>query len=222
MIGGSGKALTTGQIVAQQQAQQQAQQPAAQGRVQVSTNGAPLQGDANAKVTIIEFSDFQCPFCERFYTQTLPQIETDYIKTGKVNLVFRNWPLPMHEQATPAANAIECAEEQGKFWEYHNKLFENQQSLGDVSFKQWAADLGLDTTKFNSCYDSKKFNYEIQQDLSDGSTAGVTGTPTFFIGNPQKGYQAIVGACPYSTFDAALKAELAGKDWSVANCQVKA
>ncbi len=165
----------------------------------------PVEGNANAPVTIIEFSDFQCPFCERFYTGTLSQIRKDYIDTGKVKLIYRDFPLNFHPEAQKAAEAAGCAEEQGKFWEYHDKIFQNQAALGVASEKQWAKDLGLDTAKFNQCLDSGSRNSEISKDLSDGQNAGISGTPTFFI-NGQK----VVGAQPYSVFQQIIDAELAG------------
>lgn len=156
----------------------------------------PAKGDPNAPITIVEFSDFECPFCGRFYSSTLPQIQT-LIDEGKVRFVYRDFPLSFHPQAQPAAEAGECANEQGKFWEFHNLIFENQQSLNDASYKQWAADLGLNTAQFNSCVDSSKYRTEVLEDFAAGQAAGVSGTPTFFI-NGEK----LVGAQPYSAFEA--------------------
>jgi protein-disulfide isomerase len=212
MGGGSGSitgaVVAGGAINAQQQAQQQQQ---AATRVQVSAEDDSVLGDANAKITVVQFSDYECPFCERFYTQTEGQLIKDYVDTGKIRFVYRDFPLEqLHAEAFPAALASECAHEQGKFWEYHNKLFENQQSLSSDNYKKWAADLGLDTAKFNSCYDSKKYESEVQKDTQDGGAAGVQGTPTFFIGNDQKGYIQLVGAQPYATLKAAIDSELAG------------
>jgi len=171
----------------------------------------PFIGKENAPVTIIEFSDFQCPFCRRFYTQTLPQIKSQYIDTGKVKFVYRDYPLSFHPSAQIAAEAGECAEEQGKFWELHDKIFDEQgkQGSGTVQFtvtdlKQWAADIGLDTGKFNECVDSGKYTSEVQKDFADGSAAGVTGTPGFVInGKP------LVGAQPFTVFQQIIDAELA-------------
>lgn len=209
-LGSAGKAITGTATGAAQQPQQQPQQQAPPGRVQVSLDDDPQMGDKNAKVTIIEFSDFQCPFCGRFFAQTLPQLKSEYVDTGKVLLVYRDFPLDsIHPQATPAAVAAQCANEQGKFWEYHDKIFENQQSLSDASYKSWAAELGLNTNQFNQCYDSDKYLSEVTKDFQDGSNAGVSGTPTFYIGSPQKGYVEVVGAQPYSVFKQILDQELA-------------
>jgi len=164
-----------------------------------------VEGSEDAPVTIVEFSDFQCPFCSRFYTQTLLQLRTDYIDTGKVKLIYRDFPLSsLHPEAQPAAEASECAADQGKFWEFHDLLFENQAALSTVSYKKWAADLGLNTEDFNSCFDTGKHRADVQADFAAGSAAGVSGTPTFFI-NGQK----VVGAQPYSVFQQIIDAELA-------------
>lgn len=175
-------------------------------KVNVSTDGDPTQGSQTAPVTIVEFSDFQCPYCERFYTQTLPDIETNYIKTGKAKLVFRDFPLSFHQYAEKASEAAECAYDQSKFWEYHNKLFENQGALDVASLKKYAQDLGLDTAKFNTCLDSGTKAAEVNKDLSDGTKYGVTGTPSFFINGIQ-----LTGAQPFSAFQQIIEQELKGK-----------
>lgn len=171
--------------------------------IQVSADDDPVKGKKNAPVTIIEFSDFQCPFCGRFFAQALPLIEESYIKTGKVKLVYRDFPLSFHQYAQKAAEAAECADEQGKFWEYHDKIFENQNALDTSSLKQYAKDLGLDATKFNSCLDSGKMASEVQKDFKDGASYGVSGTPTFFINGVE-----VVGAQPYNIFEQIIEQEL--------------
>jgi len=171
-------------------------QPSApSGPVDVAIGNGAVLGNQDAKITIIEFSDFQCPYCEKFYSETFPQLKKEYIDTGKAKLIFRNFPLSFHENAMPSALAAECAKEQGKFWEYHDKLFENQQALDSSSLKKYALDLKLEINKFNDCLDNKKYQSEIQQDIQDGQSAGVTGTPSFFInGIPLEGAQ------PFSAF----------------------
>ena len=216
ILGGGEKQSATGKV-ADANGQAPVQQPsvpagnqALPGRVQVSLDDDPQLGDKNAELVMIEFSDFQCPFCGRFSSSTLPQVKKEYVDTGKVLFVYRDFPLDsIHPQAVPAALAAGCADEQDKFWEYHDKIFQNQASLGDTSYKTWAAELGLDTTKFNDCYDSKKYAGEVQKDFQDGNDAGVSGTPTFYIGSPQKGYIEIVGAQPFSAIKQALDQELA-------------
>jgi protein-disulfide isomerase/copper chaperone CopZ len=150
-----------------------------------------VKGDFNAPITLVEFSDFECPFCERHYP-TLNRILNEY--KGKVRLVYKHFPLSsIHPNAQKAAEASECAAEQGKFWEYHDKLFENQRSGFSVEkFKQWAKELGLDTTKFNDCLDSGKYAQKVKDDYQEGLQKGVSGTPSVFVNG-----ELIVGAVPY-------------------------
>lgn len=182
--------------------------PAAPGpapRVQVSADDDPFMGDKNAPVTIIEFSDYQCPFCSRFYTGTLPQLKSEYIDTGKVRFVYRDFPLTsIHSEARPAAIAANCAETQGKYWEMHDKIFTNQQGLSDASYKAWATELGLDNAKFETCLRDPAMGSEVDQDLRDGASAGVQGTPAFFVNG-----QLLSGAQPFGAFKQVIDAELA-------------
>lgn len=172
-------------------------------RIEVSVDNDPVKGLEDAPVTIVEFSDFECPFCARFVKETLPKIEENYIKTGKVKFVFRDFPLPFHPNAQKAHEAAECAREQGKFWEYHDILFKNTQALSVSDLKNYANELGLDTIKFNECLDSGRKTEEVEKDLQDGQNYGVQGTPTFFINGIQ-----IVGAQPYSVFEQIIEQEL--------------
>jgi protein-disulfide isomerase len=164
----------------------------------------PFLGDEDAPLTIIEFSDFQCPFCKRARDDAIRQIEEEYVKTGKVKLVYRDFPLTsIHPLAQKAAEASECADDQGKFWEYHDLIFENQQSLSNSNLKVWAEQLGLDTKEFNSCLDSGKHADEVRADTSAATGAGGRGTPFFIVGN-----QPLSGAQPFSAFQAAIEAQL--------------
>jgi protein-disulfide isomerase len=173
------------------------------GPVDVSVDDDPAQGSEDAAVTIIEFSDFQCPYCARFDTETLPQILSNY--GDRVRFVYRDFPLTsLHENALKAAEASECADDQGKYWEYHDLLFQNQSALDDASLKSYAASLGLDTAAFDQCLDSDAQMSEIQKDVQDGITAGVQGTPAFFVNGI-----LIEGAQPYAVFQAAIEAALA-------------
>lgn len=193
---------------------------APQGRVQVP-NGIDddySEGSKSAKVQFIEFSDFQCPFCRRFYIQSLPDLKKDYIDTGKILFVYRDFPLDqIHPGARPYALAAECAHEQNRFREMHNKIFDeqNKQGQGTVNYggpddvKRWAKEVGLDTAKFNACFDSQKYNSEVEKDLQDGLAVSVGGTPTFFIGNAQRGFVSVVGAQPTAVLRQALDQELA-------------
>jgi len=169
-----------------------------------SSDDDPVKGDSNAPVTIIEFSDFECPFCARFFTDTLPQIQAKYIDTGKVKFVYRDFPLSIHDNAQKAAEAAECAYDQGKFWEYHDLLFENQRSLTITSLKSYASQLSLDQSTFDSCLDSGKNAQEVKDDFQAGVNAGVSGTPAFFVNGV-----SLSGAQPFSAFEQVIEAELA-------------
>jgi len=158
----------------------------------------PVKGNKDAPVTIVEFSDFQCPFCAAFYFQTLSQLEEEYIKTGKVKLVYRDFPLSFHQNAQKAAEASECADEQGAFWEYHDILFEKQGEWSNAKtniFKDYAKQLDLNSNQFDQCLDSGKMADEVKKDLQDGSAYGVNGTPAFFING-----ELISGAQPIGAF----------------------
>ncbi|MBI4361832.1 MAG: DsbA family protein, partial [Euryarchaeota archaeon] len=177
--------------------------------VQPSPDDDPSKGSPQAKVTIIEFSDFQCPFCARWFTDTYPQILRDYVDTGKARLVYRDLPLEsIHPNALPAAEAAECADEQGKFWDYHDALFRNQGTWAGLPgakdyFKQLAADQKLNAQTFAKCLDESKYREEVLNDLKDAQAAGATGTPAFYI-NGRK----IDGAQPYAVFQRTIEEAL--------------
>ncbi len=178
-------------------------QPTLPAVVDVSVDDDPARGPEDAAVTIIEFSDFQCPYCGRFFQQTLPQLMAQY--GDRVRFVYRDFPLDqIHPNARNAAIAAECADDQGKFWEYHDVLFSNQQALGVADLKRYAEQLGLDVAAFSQCLDSQKYNDEVNADLRDGLQAGVTGTPTFFING-----RRVVGAQPLQTFQTLIDQALA-------------
>ena len=191
-------------------------QPSAPQIFQVSVDDDPFKGDPDAPVTVVEFSDFQCPFCSRFFTQTLPALQENYINTGKIKLVYRDFPLDsLHPNARPAHIAAECADEQGKFWEYHDVLFENQGqwsrlSSADLSsqLNQYATSMGLNSASFDSCLSSPSMADEVNADFLQAASYGATGTPTFFIGNEKNGFIKLVGAQPFSAFQAAIDAQL--------------
>jgi len=146
----------------------------------VSVDHDPSWGPTDAPVTIIEFSDYQCPFCKRFWDETFPQMKQAY--QGLVRFVYRDFPLAaIHPYAQKAAEASECADDQGRFWDYHALLWANQQDLDVAALKAYAAQLGLDTASFDDCLDSGKNAQEVEKDYSDGVSYGVAGTPTFFI-----------------------------------------
>ena len=152
----------------------------------VGVGGLPAEGSASAAVTIVQFSDYQCPYCGRLYTGAEAQVKTTYIQTGKVKMYFRDFPLSFHPNAMPAAIAANCADAQGKFWQMHDKLFETQSawsSLSDTAtvFKGYASDLGLNADTFASCIDGKTPAAKITAGLSEAQTYGVGGTPASFI-----------------------------------------
>lgn len=157
-----------------------------------------VRGDFKAPVTLVEYSDFECPFCGRSYP-TFQKLLTDY--SGKVRLVYKHFPLTsIHPNAQKAAEASECAAEQGKFWEYHDKLFDNQASGYSLDkFKQWAKDLNLNANKFNDCLDSGKYASKVKADEADGQTRGVQGTPATFVNG-----QLVSGAVPYEQFQSVI------------------
>ena len=200
-FGGSNQAIPTQGAVAPTQ-QGGAQQPT---KINVDVDDDPVLGNKNAPVTIVSFEDYQCPFCGRAFQQTYPLLKKEYIDTGKVKYVYRDFPLSFHPNAQPAAEAAECADEQGKFWEFHDGLYKNQESLGLSLYTQLASQLGLDTNKFQQCVDSGKYRQEVQNDFAYGSQVGVSGTPTFFINGIM-----LVGAQPYQAFQQVIDAELAG------------
>lgn len=171
-------------------------EPTVAGEVPAVTQSDHVVGNANAPLTLIEYSDFQCPFCSRFHP-TVKQVLQEY--PNDVKVIFRHFPLSFHPNALPAAEASECAGEQGKFWEYADKLFENQSALGAELYTKLAADIGLNTDAFKACLDSDKFLTHIQQDMQGGSSAGVSGTPGSFLIDADGNAQSIKGALPYST-----------------------
>lgn len=162
--------------------------------------GAFAKGPATAPVTIVEFSDYQCPFCRRAHP-TVEQLLADY--GDKIRFVYRDYPLNFHPRAVPASVAARCAADQGKFWEYHNNLMVNQGDLSDTDLSKRAADLGLDEAEFATCTTEKRHEDAIQASFEDGAALGVTGTPAFFING-----RAIVGARPVADFKQVIDDEL--------------
>lgn len=171
----------------------------------------PFLGKPDTPVTIVEFSDFQCPFCRRLWKDTLPQIKEKYLLTGKVKFVYRDFPLSsIHPMAQSSAEAAECADEQGKFWEMHDKIFGEQDKLGtgtiqfdESDLKQWAGEIGLNKNQFNNCFNSHKYKDEVEKDFNDGARLGVSGTPATFVNG-----RLVSGAVPFSQFEQIIEAEL--------------
>jgi len=170
--------------------------------IAVDTAGRPERGGgAKAPVTIVMFSDYECPFCDRG-EKVIDEVMKAY--GDKVRLVFRDYPLPMHPHARGAAEAAACANAQGKYWPYHEKLFANQQALGDDKLKEYAQQVGLDTAKFDQCLKDKAFAAAIDKDVADGAAVGVNGTPAFFING-----RMLSGAQPFARFKEEIDADLA-------------
>lgn len=163
----------------------------------------PAMGPANAPVTLIEFSDFECPYCVRIYP-TLQQVVKKY--GNKVRLVYRQFPLDIHDNAFKAAEASLCADDQGKFWGMHNAMFDNMQAVKSGGFGELANTLGLDMKAFNVCMASGKFAARVEQDMEDGSVVGVTGTPATFVNG-----RLVSGAISMERLSAMIDEELARK-----------
>lgn len=199
-------------------------------QVRASIDNDAVLGNESAPITIIEFSDYQCPFCRKFWGETLSLIRSDYIETGKVRLIFRDLPLSnIHPMAQQSAEAAECVREKGgdsAYFKMHDKMFEEQNIIdsgtpnGPVTktavytasdLKKWAKEIGYN---IDSCLDSGKFKSEVQKDSSDAQSIGGSGTPYFIILKTDKNMGTeISGACSYDAFSKALDAEAAGKSW---------
>ena len=165
----------------------------------------PTRGSDAAPVTLIEFSDFQCSFCRKFWQTTLPLIEKKYISTGKVKFVYRHFAI-LGKPSTAAAQAAECAGEQGKFWEYHDKLFASAGAplaFTDAKLKGYAKELGLKSQDFNQCFDSGKHLKKVEGETATAAFLGARGTPAFFLNG-----QLLVGAQPFQVFEAAIEKDL--------------
>jgi protein-disulfide isomerase len=169
-------------------------------RQKVAAANSPSKGSASAPIEMIEFSDFQCPFCLRA-DPTVRQVLSTY--GDRIRFVYRHYPLPNHPNGRPAAEAAACAGEQGKFWPYHDRLFANPSKLSDADLKQSAAELGLNTAQFNACVDTHKLKAQVDEDVKAGEEAGVNGTPAFFVNG-----RMISGAMPYDVFKKLIDEEL--------------
>jgi len=183
--------------------------------MEMSLTNAHAKGGAGASLVLVEFSDFQCPFCGRHAKQTMPQIEREYVSTGKLLYVMRNLPLEqIHPDAFRAASAAECAGDQGKYWQMHEKLFGNQQALTAADLTRYAQETGIEPKAFKECMDADSHGAKIRQDLKDALAAGVSSTPTFFLGFAEGGgkvkiVRRVQGAHPFPVFKAAIDGLLA-------------
>jgi len=166
-------------------------------------NGAGSAGSESAPVVIVEYSDFQCPYCRAWFKQSKAHLFEKYVDTGKVQFVYKDFPLNFHAMAAPSANAARCAGDQGKYWEYHDALYAEQDKLnaqgGTTQYtlddlKAWGKNLGLNEAQFNACVDDNKYASEIAANMAEGQSAGVTGTPSFVIG--KRGESGVLGGTP--------------------------
>jgi protein-disulfide isomerase len=172
-------------------------------RQKVAAADGPTRGPAGAPIELIEFSDFQCPYCLRA-NPIVKQVLSTY--GDRIRFVYRNYPLPSHPNARPAAEAAQCAAEQGQFWPYHDRLFADPSKLADEDLKQSASALGLDAARFNACFDSHKYKGRVEADIQAANEAGVNGTPAFFING-----RMLSGAQPFDEFKRVIDEELAFK-----------
>jgi protein-disulfide isomerase len=188
-----------------------AQRPSRPTTATISIKGKHAMGAEDAPVTVVEFADYQCPFCLRFTKTTFPLLKTKYIDTGKVRWVALNLPLPFHKDARKAAQAAHCAGEQDKFWEMREILFRNPQKLNTENLPAHAETLSLDMTAFNECLQSDRHLADIDKDAKDANAVRLTGTPSFIIGKTTSDVingQVVIGAQPLNKFDAAINKAL--------------
>jgi protein-disulfide isomerase len=180
----------------------------------VSLDGAPMLGSAAAPVVMLEFSDFECPFCEKFVTETWPQIKAKYVDTGQLQLAFKNLPLPIHKRAQPAAESAVCAGEQQKFWPYHDQLFRAAGKLEDADLQRYAVGLGIEPTQFARCL-AGPAAVQVQHDAATAKALKLTGTPSFLVGRRSASgelevAEILVGARPLADFEQAFLRVLKG------------
>ena len=178
-------------------------------RANVSTEGAFALGSKDAPLTMVEFTDFQCPFCQRFHVQTFAELKKNYIDTGKLRFVSRDLPLDFHPNAMQAAQAGRCAGEQGQFWPMRDRMNSNPDKLDMANLVEAAQDLKLNVTKFRACIESGKYKDAIRSDALVAEKIGANGTPSFVLGKSKPDSvegELIVGAMPYEVFDQKIKA----------------
>ncbi|MCS7011675.1 MAG: DsbA family protein, partial [Anaerolineales bacterium] len=169
---------------------------------EAATTDDPSLGPADAPVTIVEFSDYQCPYCKLWHDEVLPRILQEY--GDQVRFIYRDYPLSSHPEALPAARAANCAGEQNAYWQFHDALFSNQYGFGRQAYLDYAAALGLEIEAFRKCLESNRYEDEVLGDFRDGLRLGVNSTPTFFVNGTK-----IIGAQPFAVFKQLIEAELA-------------
>jgi protein-disulfide isomerase len=182
---------------------------------ELAIGGMPGKGRPDAPVVMVEFSDFECPFCARYARETYPEIQREYVEAGKLRYVFGHYPLErLHPSAQKASEAAACAETQGRFWEMHDRLFANPTALAPAALLEHGAAIGLDAARLRSCLEGGEMVAKVRVDLEAGSRAGITGTPAFFLGFPAASgkirvVQRIAGARPFAEWKTTLDALLA-------------
>ena len=190
----------------------QARAPA-RGTAEVSVAGRPSQGVQDAPVTMVEFSDYQCPFCKRHLTTVFPTLKKNYIDTGKMKYVFRDFPIPsLHPEARKGHEAAHCAGEQGRYWEMHHILFENSKDFSVSALRRYAGKAGLDGDKFDECLQAGRYVKRVEEEMADGIKVRVSGTPSFVIGPTGSGETitgtVVIGAQPYDVFRQVIESTL--------------
>jgi len=201
------------QLLEQQQAKAEPEKEEPPKHAELNLQTAPMIGDKDAPLTMVEFTDFQCPFCKRFHSETFTELKKNYIDTGKMRFYSRDLPLDFHANAMRAAEAGRCAAEQGKFWQMRDLMQSNPDKLDMASLAADAAGLKLDVKKFQECVESERTKNDVQTDILEATKIGADGTPTFVVGKSTPAGvsgEVIVGAMPYGTFEQALK-EAEGK-----------
>jgi len=183
-------------------------------KVRVDLTGVNVLGRADAPVTLVEFTDLECPYCRAFHVGAFARLKREYIDTGKVRFVSRDFPLDFHPNARPAAVAVRCAGEQGKFWEMRHVVTLNASTLGPPTYDRLAGELGLDAGRFSACRAADRHRTAIDRDVAVATQAGVTGTPSFVLGptlpDSVEGVR-IVGAQPFPIFETRIKALLGAR-----------
>ena len=187
-------------------------QPGKPKKAKTRIDSDPFMGKTDAPLVVVEFSDYECPFCGRFFRETLPKIKNGYINTGKVKYVYKDFPLDFHKKAPKAAEAAHCAGEKGKFWEMHDLIFKNQQQMDIPGLISRAEKLGLNVDEFKKCVDDGRYAEGIMKDIEAGQKIGLRGTPSFVIGKLNKDGEVegvfIEGAAPFPGFKKVIDALL--------------
>ena len=190
------------------------QRPAPGGKVSVSIKDAPVLGKADAPVTLVEFVDYQCAFCQRFFKDTYPKLKQEYVDTGRLRILVKDMPLGFHKEARSAAHAARCAGDQGRYWAMHDRLFETRK-LTDADLASHAEAIGMDKAAYDACMSSGRHLAQIDRDSADAREAGVSGTPSFVVGataGDRLTGSAIRGALPTAVFTQQIEEALAGRD----------